>query len=167
MKEVRVKVGQQYQDLDPRRGERVGTVVGVRRFSVRLAWNTGHTTTVARKQLAASGSRGYVLVEDVKTVPVALRPVAKPTTAAECCAGWDEEGWRLWRCLACGSVGRLRGAWRELVWTDGRWSERSTVVCSDACHRRVTGGRACPRPSVGARGSVGELFHASERGRDV
>lgn len=141
MKEVPVKVGQQYQDLDPRRGERVGTVVGVRRFSVRLTWNTGHTTTVARKQLAACGSRGYVLIEDVRETPVVLRPLAKPTTAADQRAGFDEEGWRLWRCLACGAVGRLCRPWRVLMWTGGRqWTERSTVVCSDACHRRVIGG---------------------------
>ena len=140
MKEVPVMVGQQYQDLDPRRGERVGTVVGVRRFSVRLAWSTGHTTTVARKQLAACGSRGYVLIHDARPLPPAMLPAARPTTAADQRAGWDEEGWALWKCLACGTVGRLRGSWRALLWTDGRWNDLSTVVCSDACHRRVRGG---------------------------
>ncbi|MCX4244228.1 hypothetical protein [Paraliomyxa miuraensis] len=141
MKQHQVKLGQQYQDLDPRRVERIGTVVCVRRYSVRLRWNiSGHTTMVARRQLSACGSRGYVLIEDVKEPPVALLPVAKPTTAGDRRAGFDAQGWRLWKCLGCGAKGRLRRPWRVLVWTRGAWAERSTVVCSDECHRRVTGG---------------------------
>ena len=139
MKDVRVKLGQQYQDLDPRRVERVGTVVRLQPYSVKLTWNTGHTTTVARRCLGASGSRGYVLIKDAKPPPV-VRRSAKPKTAAEQRAGYDEHGVPLWRCLACGAVGRLRRPWRVLLWTQERWAERSTVVCSDACHRRVKGG---------------------------
>lgn len=134
-----VKVGQRYQDLDPRRGERIGTVVQVRRFSVRLRWApSGHTTTVSRRMLDAAGSRGYVLIEDVRSTS---RARVRPTTAAECRAGYDGRGVRLWRCLACGRTGALRKSWRVLLWTQGRWAERSTVVCSDACHRAMGGSR--------------------------
>ncbi|MCA9706302.1 MAG: hypothetical protein KDK70_10675, partial [Myxococcales bacterium] len=86
---VRVKLGQRYQDLDPRRPERVGTVVQLRRFSVKLRWNTGHVTTVSRRMLDAPGSRGYVLIGE-PTMPV--RPpgtVPKPTSARDCRVGWD------------------------------------------------------------------------------
>jgi hypothetical protein len=144
VKDLPVKLGQQYQDLDPRRGERVGTVVRVLRYSVGLRWHTGHTTTVARKQLGASGSRGYVLLEDVAAPPVTLLTLVKPTQAADRRAGFDAQGVRLWTCLACGAKGRLRRPWRVLLWTQGAWAERSTVVCSDACHRRV-------REGLGAR----------------
>jgi hypothetical protein len=137
-----VKLGQQYQDLDSRRGERVGTVVRVWSRRVTLAWTTGHTTTVARRHLDARGSRGYVLVADAEPAKRSDPSACMPTTAAEQRAGYDEHGVALWRCLACKAVGRLRPPWRELLWTQGPWAPRSTVVCSNACHRRVTRGRA-------------------------
>lgn len=138
--EQRVRVGQRYQDLDPRRGERVGTVVQVRRFTVRLCWEpSGATTTVRRRMLDAAGSRGYVLIDE-GCVAARRRKVSRPTTARACRAGYDERGMAQWRCWVCGRVGALRGPWRELLWTVGRWRERSTVVCSDACHRAMRGG---------------------------
>lgn len=139
---VRVRLGQRYQDLDPRRPDRVGTVVQVRRFSVRLRWNTGHTTTVSRRMLDAPGSRGYVLIEEPRGPARRPRQRPRPTTARDCRAGWDDQGRRRWRCLVCGRSGVLRPPWRVLLWTQGRWEERSTVVCSDDCHRviRAEGG---------------------------
>lgn len=137
---VRVRLGQRYQDLDPRRSERVGIVVQVRRQSVRLRWNTGHTTTVSRRMLDTPGSRGYVLVESPRGGARHRREVPRPTTARDCRAGWDEHGRRQWRCLVCGRKGALRPPWRVLLWAQGRWSERSTVVCSDRCHHVMRGG---------------------------
>jgi hypothetical protein len=141
MKDAAVKLGQQYQDLDPRRGERVGTVVRLWSRRVTLAWSTGHTTTVRRRHLEASGSRGYVLIADTKPAQRSdPSGSCMPTTAAEQRAGHDRTGAPLWRCLACKAVGRLRPPWRELMWTQGPWAKRSMVVCSDACHQRVRRG---------------------------
>lgn len=62
-----VCVGQRYQDLDPRRPDRIGTVVEVGRNQVRIRWDSsGHTTTVRRVHLDACGSRGYVLIGERK-----------------------------------------------------------------------------------------------------
>ncbi|MCX4239481.1 hypothetical protein [Paraliomyxa miuraensis] len=135
-----MKLGQQYQDLDPRRGERVGTVVRLQAHHVTLAWSTAHRTTVARRHLEAGGSRGYVLIADAKTARAPSPTDCMPTTTAQQRARHDQDGVPLWRCLACSAVGRLRPPWRVLLWTQGPWAKRSTVVCSDACHRWVRRG---------------------------
>lgn len=129
-----IRLGQRYQDLDPRRPHRVGTVVNVGRARVAIRWDgSGHTTTVRRSHLDGAGSRGYVLIGE-RGAPPTLPP--RPTTVADCRAGGTSEGRRLWRCLGCGQVGILKPPWRVLLWTM-QTPTRGTVVCGAACRERV------------------------------
>lgn len=128
-----VRLGQRYQDLDPRRPHRVGTVVSVERTRARIRWDSsGHTTTVQRSHLDGSGSRGYVLIDEPKAPPPPLG--SRLTTVEECRAGRSRAGAgaRLWRCFGCGRKGTLRPPWRVLLWKREA-PTRGTVVCGATC----------------------------------
>ncbi|MCH9681563.1 MAG: hypothetical protein K0V04_09030 [Deltaproteobacteria bacterium] len=133
-----IEVGQRFVDLHARAPGREGTVLRVYPLSVCIRWNTGRTTRVSRTRLL----RGrYLALPTERQVP-AQRDVPAPTIPADCRAGEDSKGRRLWRCWVCGGRGRLRSPWRVLWWPH-RWAGmlRGTVVCSDACHGVIAGGR--------------------------
>lgn len=135
---ARVRLGQRYRDLDPRRADREGVVVEIHRDTVRLQWRSGYATVVRRSRLDVVGTRGYVLVDDPSGMVVPKAPrIRLPNLAADCRVGNDAKGRRLWKCHVCGREGRLSPPWRVLLWSFGRGQHRSTIVCSDSCHETV------------------------------
>lgn len=67
---IRIKIGQVWEEQDPRGGHRRFTIIGYEEPSAKVIVRSaaGRITKISRWRLKPQGKRGYILVDDMRLV---------------------------------------------------------------------------------------------------